>query len=345
MGLRLSKISLVYSAFPDKRVIMKNALKETTNKQLRENEYRLEEMVKIRTAELTRALLQLEEARNAAESAKRAKSTFLTNTSHELRTPLNAILGYTQILQLEEPTSALLQKGLQTIQTSGEYLLSIINDILDLARIEAGGSDSQQNAFHLPLLLETLGKMMRILAEEKNITFNIYAFDFKQNRPATGLPAILRGDEKRLRQTLINLLGNAIKFTNRGSVTLKVGFADNPKTNGKDKTRTQLFRFQIEDTRPGANADYAEKIISPSRQKNPAYNFQENGLALVISRRFIKTMGGQLQVKSAPKQGSVFWFDIPLLQISNQERNAVNFPNEGQFNRQDAFNYGFSTTH
>ena len=299
---------------------MKKAVQKVTSKQLKDHEYCLEELVKIRTAELTRALLQLEEAKNAAESA------FLANTSHELRTPLNAILGYAQILQLEEPTSALFQKGLQAIQTSGEHLLSIITDILDLAKIEAAKNDPQQNDFHLPLLLETLNKMMRIRAEEKNITFSVQPFDFNQNRPAKNLPTALRGDEKRLRQTLINLLGNAIKFTDNGSVTLKVGLVNKKETAvNKDLS---LFRFWVEDTGPGISSDCAEKIFYPFQQENSGYAIKKNGLGLTISRKFVEIMGGQLQVKSAPGQGSIFWFDIPLLQLSNQKRNTADFSGE-----------------
>ncbi len=325
---------------------MKNALEEAANKQLRENEYRLEETVKIRTAELTRALLQLEEARNAAESANRARSAFLTNISHELRTPLNAILGYAQILQLEEPTSALLKKGLQTIQISGEHLSSIINDILDLTRIETGKNYLQQDDFHLPLLLKTLSKTMSIYAEEKNITLSVRPFDFSQNRPAEDLPTVLRGDEKRLRQTLINLLGNAIKFTNKGGVTLKVGPVNSKETsgNGRGEKIPPLFRFQIEDTSSGIDPSDAKKIPHPFQAAEGfGHKTVETGLQLTISHKFVEAMGGQLQVKNTPGQGRVFWFDIPLLQLSNQKRNAVNSPNEGQIKRQDAPNYDFST--
>jgi signal transduction histidine kinase len=232
-------------------------------------------------------------------------------------------LGYAQILQLEEPTSALLQKGLQAIQTSGEHLLSIITDILDLARTEAFENDPQQNDFHLPLLLETLSKMMRIRAEEKNIIFSVRPFDFSQNRPAKNLPTALRGDEKRLRQTLINLLGNAIKFTNNGSVTLKVGLINKEEaTANKDLS---MFRFWVEDTGPGISADCIKKIFSPFQQESSEHAIKKNGLGLPISRKFVKIMGGQLQVKSVPGQGSVFWFDIPLLQLSRQKRTTADF--------------------
>ena len=297
---------------------MKKAVKKTTGKQVEEYKRYPEERVKISTIESTRTLQQLMESKNAAERA------FLANTSHELRTPLNAILGYAQILQLEEPTSALLQKGLQTIQTSGEYLLSIINDMLDLARIEAGGNNAQQNDFHLPLLLETLNKMMRIRAEEKNIVFSVQPFDFSQNCPAASLPTVLHGDEKRLRQTLINLVGNAIKFANNGSVVLKAGLVNgNGTTGNKAEKRPSLFRFQVEDTGPGIASHFIETIPSPFQKvEDVRYKIEENGLRLTISRKFIKIMGGQLQIKSSPGQGSIFWFDIPLLQISSQKQNT-----------------------
>jgi len=186
----------------------------------------------------------------ASHQANRAKSQFLANMSHELRTPLNGILGYAQILKRDRLTEEQ-QAGVDVIKRSGEHLLSLINDILDLAKIEAQKFELSATSFHLPALLQHIADLTRIRAEQTGLSF-LY-------EPLPPLPVSVQGDEKRLQQVLLNLLGNAIKFTEKGSVTLKVGY--HGAATGQKK-----LRFQVEDTGRGIPADKLEEIFLPFQQ-------------------------------------------------------------------------------
>ena len=175
------------------------------------------------TAERQRAD-ELARATRAAETANKAKSQFLANMSHELRTPLNGILGYTQLLKRELGLTEHQKDSLNIVQRSGEHLLTLINDILDLSKIEAGKTDLEPADFHFPAFLQDLTEFIHLRAEQKGLSFAYLPFDFAQNRSlTTPLPTAVHADEKCLRQVLINLLGNAVKFTEYGNVTLKVG--------------------------------------------------------------------------------------------------------------------------
>jgi signal transduction histidine kinase/DNA-binding NarL/FixJ family response regulator len=259
---------------------------EQTNQQLAKTNEDLESRVEERTHEL-------KEAKLTADAANHAKSDFLANMSHELRTPLNGILGYAQILA-RTASDDKQQRGIDIIYQCGSHLLTLINDILDLSKIEARKLELQPVTFYLPALLQSVVEICRIKAEQKGIEF-IYQ---PPDNPAMGVVA----DEKRLRQVLINLLGNAIKFTDKGSVTFKVEVLLGDITN---------LRFQIKDTGIGMSPQQLEKIFLPFEQVGDSKRQTEGtGLGLAISQRFVELMASQIQVESELGVGSKFFFKI-----------------------------------
>lgn len=251
------------------------------------------------SAALEQVMVQAERAaRFAAEAANQAKSQFLAGMSHELRTPLNAILGYAQLLAMEEGLSPRQLRGLDTIQQSGQHLLALINDILDLARIEAGRTELNPEPVKLLDLLQSVVNLMRIKADEKRLTL---AFD-----AAPGLPEAVLADERRLRQVLLNLLANAIKFTDHGSVCLHA--AAQPL-----QASQWLLRLEVQDSGVGMAADELGRIFRPFEQVGDVRRRSGGtGLGLAITRALINDMGGQIRVASEPGCGATFSVDLPL---------------------------------
>jgi signal transduction histidine kinase/DNA-binding response OmpR family regulator len=268
--------------------------------QLRDFIGALEQRVQERTAELQKAKAAADAAREAADAANRAKSEFLSSMSHELRTPLNGILGYAQILQRERALTPRQAEGLTIIQQSGEHLLTLINDILDLAKIEARKLELYPAPIHLNGFLQGLVGIAEARAEQKGLAFAYEAL--------TPIPVGVIADDKRLRQILLNLLGNAVKFTDAGRVALRV--SARADTAPPDHV---ALRFEVEDTGPGIPADQLESIFLPFEQTEATRGkIEGTGLGLPISRQFARLMGSDIHVESRPGQGSLFWLEIVL---------------------------------
>lgn len=240
---------------------------------------------------------ELQLAKERADSASRAKSEFLANISHELRTPLNGILGYAQILQATKNRPENEQKGIQTIAQCGQHLLTLINDILDISKIEAQKLELNPQPFDFPLFIHSVVDICRIRAEQKKLRLIL---------KATDLPSGIVTDEKRLRQVLLNLISNAIKFTETGSVTFKISSS----INVTEPMLTHLH-FAIEDTGVGIDTANLEKIFLPFEQiYTTGHAAEGTGLGLSITKKILELMGSDVQVCSTPNVGSTFEFEL-----------------------------------
>ena len=261
--------------------------RKKSEKALQEYKDHLEELVQQRTAELVLA-------RDAAEAANKAKSIFLANMSHELRTPMNAILGFAQLLERDTRIPSDQRHNVSIINTSGQHLLALINDVLEISRIESGRSKLNLVPFDLIATLTTIKEMIRVRSEAKDLAFTLECSD--------DLPAYVLGDAHRLRQVLLNLLGNAVKYTDHGEVSLVVTFLAD-----------QRVRFEVCDTGPGIAIAEQERIFQAFYQINGSLTKAEGtGLGLFICREFIHMMGSELKVQSVLGKGSCFSFALSL---------------------------------
>jgi signal transduction histidine kinase/DNA-binding NarL/FixJ family response regulator len=291
------------------------------DQKLRERESQLHEL----TTELSQTLSTLQSAqeelmvaKESAERANEAKSEFLSNMSHELRSPLNGVLGYAQLLQRSQSLNRSDKKGLEIIHQSGHHLLTLINDILDLSKIEARQMELNPQELHLRSFLHGIAELIRMRAEEKELLFRFEAEE--------DLPIGVLADEKRLRQILLNLLGNAVKFTHQGQVALNVSRRDN--RSGGDVT----LRFEVADTGVGMTAEQLEKIFLPFEQVGDAeQRAKGTGLGLAITRQLVALMGGEIKVKSELGKGSTFWFDLtaPVVVAEMTIEQSLNEPIRG----------------
>ncbi|KAB8045104.1 ATP-binding protein [Janthinobacterium aquaticum] len=246
----------------------------------------LEELVQQRTAALSVAVTE-------AESANRAKSVFLANMSHELRTPLNSVIGFSQMMASSAGMAEEEKSRLAMINRAGHHLLTLINDILELSKIEAGRMQLQSGPVELDSLLDEVLAMMRVKAAERGIALQ---------RQTSGLPPLVTLDGAKLRQVLLNLLSNALKFIERGSVTLAL--------HCQAAGEQILLAFAVQDTGSGIGKEDLERIFEPFVQTDIALGHTGTGLGLTISRQFVRLMGGELQVESQLGQGSVFRFTL-----------------------------------
>ena len=274
--------------------------------QLKESFEQLETRVEQRT-------IELKDAKQAAEAANRAKSEFLANMSHELRTPLNAILGFAQLMNRDSSLTPQQQENTSIINRSGEHLLSLINNVLDISKIDSDRTILTENTFDLCEFLNTIQKMFQLKAEFKGLQILVEC--------NSAIPQYLHADEGKLRQVLINLLGNAIKFTQEGGVILRVGVKE-----GKQGSVSIIF--EVEDTGPGIAPHEFKSLFEPFMQTETGQKSQQGtGLGLPISRKFVQLMGGDITVSSTLNRGTIFQFDI---QVKLAEATDLSKPQQRQ---------------
>jgi signal transduction histidine kinase/CheY-like chemotaxis protein len=267
--------------------------------QLKESFANLEEKVRERTAELAESNQQLETAKEKAEVANHAKSSFIANMSHELRSPLNAILGFSQIMTRSQNLPKEHLENVSIITRSGEHLLSLINQVLDLSKIEAGKTTLNEKNFDFYRLLDDLEDMLQLKAEEKGLQLIVDRHE--------EIPRFIKTDEVKLRQVLINLVNNAIKFTDEGGVLVRSSL----KNLKEKKEKEAIIVFEVEDTGAGIAPEEIDSLFEAFVQTATGKQAQEGtGLGLPISKKFVELMGGEMTVSSEVGKGTIFKFEI-----------------------------------
>jgi PAS domain S-box-containing protein len=256
---------------------------------------------------------QLRLARNAAEAANQAKSAFLANMSHELRTPLNAILGFSHMMQQDATLSDAQHQTLDIINNSGEHLLKLINDVLEIAKIEAGKLQLEKATYDLHLLVREVSDMMRLRAVEKGLQLKL--------DQASEFPRFVKGDEARMRQIMVNLVSNAVKFTEEGIVTIRL--------RGKKNAQRHLV-IEVEDTGPGISKKDQQRLFQPFVQLPDGKSQIGTGLGLSIVQQFVKLMGGEIAVESTPGKGSLFRVELPLESADETEITRLSGESRGE---------------
>jgi len=280
-------------------------LLKNTEIALRDSEAKLREQASLLEHRVEERTRDLQQAKEAAEAASRSKAAFLANMSHELRTPLNAILGFAQLMLYDQELNAQHQSDLQTICNSGNHLLTMINDILEMSKLEAGSVMLKAKECNFYDIVDTARDMLSLKAQEKELLL-----DFKID---PDVPTYIYIDEGKLRQVLINLIGNAIKFTNTGHIYVRVFPETVNAEDGDSSEPNQYLYFEVEDTGLGISEAEQKTLFQPFVQTASGRRSQEGtGLGLSISHNYVKLMGGDMSVTSKLGEGSTFRFHIPL---------------------------------
>lgn len=280
--------------------------RKQNEEELRRYKDHLEEEVQQRTADLVLA-------RNAAEAANQAKSVFLASMSHELRTPLNAILGFSSIMRKDSGLREDQRQNLDIINRSGGHLLTLINDVLEMAKIEAGRVQLDEAPFDLGAMVRDVTDMMQIRAQEKSLRLLI--------DQDSRFPRFIVGDEARLRQILINLVGNAVKFTQQGGVTIRLGTKHNAISH---------LLIEVEDSGAGISPEDQQRVFEPFVQLGAQGDNKGTGLGLTITRQFVQLMGGTISLQSTPGTGSLFRIELPLREAAETDVIQVHASTTGE---------------
>ena len=311
---------MVFSEAADRKVKTLQILQDTANAKKEAEIYQLKNVA------LEQAKKAAEIAQKRAESANQAKSSFLASMSHELRTPLNGILGYAQILKRDKALNHQQAEAINIIQQSGKHLLTLINDVLDLSKIEAGKMDLYPTNLYLVPFLKEIANIICLRAEQKGLNFNCEI--------ASNLPSGVQIDKTRLRQIIINLLGNAVKFTDRGNIIFRISPVQHSASEltsvpkQVNDATTMSIRFEIEDEGVGISPKQLNYIFLPFEQVGETERRATGtGLGLSISQKLVRAMGGQLSVKSKLGQGSTFWFeiDMPITKMATEDTDQKDY--------------------